>query len=148
MDLPSLISSAGASFTLLKDLGRALLDERDRQKAAAIHIQFTEKLIDTQAQLMEVQSAVIEQQRRIPILEQRIRELQAEQAEKARYELAKLGIDGEFFAYRLRDAGEPGQGAGEIAHFVCQPCFDAGKRVVLAGNGDGYWWCPVCKHGG
>ena len=39
MDIPLLISSLSAA----KTLGGALLDERDRQKAAAIQIQLTEK---------------------------------------------------------------------------------------------------------
>lgn len=147
MDIPSWISGIGSSLVVLKDMGGVLLNERDRQKASAIHIQFTEKLIDTQAQLMEVLGAVIEQQRNIPVLEQRIRELEAERAEKQRYVLAKLGSEREFFVYRLRDAGELQERAGEIPHAICQPCFETGKKVVLTGNGDGYWECPVCKHG-
>lgn len=147
MDIPSWIAGAGASFTVLKDLGGLLLNERDRQKAAAIHVQFTEKLIDAQAQLMQVLSAVIEQQRQIPVLEQRIRELEADRAEKQRYVLAKLGSEREFFVYRLRDAAELHERVDEIPHAICQPCFEAGQKVVLTGNGDGYWWCPICKHG-
>ncbi len=147
MDISSLIASTGAGLAALKDLGGALLDERDRQKAAAIHIQFTEKLIDTQAQLLQVLSTVIEQQRQIPVLEQRIRDLEADRAEKERYVLAKLGTEREFFVYRLRDASELEERAGEIPHAICQPCFELDKKVVLVGNGDGYWWCPVCKHG-
>lgn len=147
MDIPSWMSGIGGSLAVLKDMGSALLNERDRQKAAAIHVQFTEKLIDTQTQLMEVLSAVIEQQRNIPVLEQRIRELEAERAEKQRYVLAKLGSGREFFVYRLRDAGELQERTDEIPHTVCQPCFEAGKKIVLVGNGEGYWNCPVCKHG-
>ena len=147
MDISSLITSASASFSALKDLGGLLLNERDRQKAAAIHIQFTEKLIDTQTQLLQVLSTVTEQQRQIPILEQRIRDLEAGRAEKQRYVLAKLGAEREFFVYRLRDAAELNERADEVPHTVCQPCFEAGKKVVLVGNGDGYWWCPVCNHG-
>lgn len=147
MDIPTLIASASAGFSTLKDLGGLLLDERDRQKAAAIHLQFTEKLIDTQSQLLQVLSSVIEQQRQIPVLEQRIRDLEADRAEKARYVLAKLGSRREFFAYRLRDAAELDERKGETPHALCQPCFEAGKKVVLAGNGEGYWGCPVCKHG-
>lgn len=147
MDITSWIAGAGTSFTVLKDLGSALLNERDRQKATAIHIQFTEKLIDAQAQLMQVLSAVIEQQRKIPVLEQRIRELEADRAEKQRYVLAKLGTEGEFYVYRLRDVAELHESPDEIPHAICQPCFEADKKVVLVGNGGGYWWCPVCKHG-
>lgn len=147
MDISTVIASAASGLTALKDLGGALLDERDRQKAATIHVQFTEKLIDTQTQLLQVLGTVIEQQRQIPVLEQRIRELEAGRAEKQRYVLAKLGTEREFFVYRLRDAAELDERADEIPHAICQPCFELDKKVVIVGNGDGYWWCPVCKHG-
>lgn len=147
MEIASWIAGVGTSFSVLKDMGGAMLNERDRQKAATIHIQFTEKLIDTQAQLSQVLSAVIEQQRQIPVLEQRIRELEAERAEKQRYVLAKFGSEREFFVYRLRDAAELDERADEIPHAICQPCFEAGKKILIVGNGDGYWHCPVCKHG-
>lgn len=144
----SWIGGVATSLTVLKELGGLLLHERDRQKAATIHIQFTEKLIEAQAQLLQVLGAVTEQQRQIPVLEQRIRELEAGRAEKERYELAVVGVGGEFFAYRLRRPGELLERVDEVPHFVCQPCFEAGNKVLLCGNGGGYWWCPVCKHGG
>lgn len=147
MDLASLISSTGTSISILKDLGSALLNERDRQKAAAIYIEFTEKLIATQTELMQAQSAVIAQQGEMAVLAQRLRHLEAERTEKQRYELAKLGSRREFFVYRLRPAAELDERADEPLHFLCQPCFDGGKKVVLVGNGDGYWGCPVCKLG-
>lgn len=147
MDALSLIAGAGASLTAVLQLGGAMVNERDRQKLAAIHAELTEKLLAAQAQLSQVLGAVIEQQRHIPILEQRIRELEAERTEKQRYVLAKIGSEREFFAYRLRGAAELVERIDEHPHFVCQPCFEAGKKVVLVGNGDGYWMCPVCKHG-
>ena len=142
------VSTLFASFSSAAELVKLLVNERDRQKAATIHIEFTEKLIEAQAQLLQVLGAVAEQQRQIPVLEQRIRELEAGRAEKERYELAVLGVGGEFFAYRLRRAGELLERADEVPHFVCQPCFEAGNKVVLCGDGSGYWWCPVCRHGG
>lgn len=147
MDPSSWIASASAGISMLKDFGGALVNERDRQKAAAIHVEFTEKLIETQAQLMQALVAVTEQQRHIPVLEQRIRELEAREVDKKRYALAKLGARGEFFAYVLRDAAELDERADEIPHAICQPCFETGKKFALVGNGAGYRQCPVCKHG-
>ncbi len=60
---------------------------------------------------------------------------------------AKLATDGSSSLSPSRRQ-RSGPRRREVAHFLCQPCFDGGKKVVLAGNGDGYWWCPVCKHGG
>lgn len=143
MDIPALLSSANA----LAHLGGLLVKERDSQKAAAIQIDFTNKLMEMQAKLSELLGTVIEQQRLIPTLEQRIRELQAQATEKSRYVLAKVGIEREFFAYRLRPAAELEERSDEVEHLLCQPCFDAGKKAVLIGNGEGFWHCPLCKTG-
>lgn len=140
MSILSCLSSAA-------HLGSLLVNERDREKAAAIQIEFSNKLIEAQAKLSELLGTIIEQQRLIPVLEQEIRDLKAKAAEKGRYELAKLGTDREFFVYRLRPPSELEERSREVEHFLCQPCFDAGKKVVLSGNGGGYWECPICKHG-
>ncbi|HBW4576286.1 TPA: hypothetical protein ME922_001077 [Klebsiella pneumoniae] len=143
MDIGSLISTLSSISTL----GKALIDERDRQILATLQIDLSYKIIEAQSQFIQLHSTVIEQQRSILTLEERIRELEATGAEKARYQLTKLGTDGEFFAYALRPESELPEGINEVAHFLCQPCFDAGKKVVLAGNGDGYWRCHICNHG-
>lgn len=136
-----------SSLSTIKDLGSALLNERDRQKAAALQIDLTDKVIQAQAQLSQVLATVIDKDGRIQALSERVRELEAEQSEKARYRLAKLGTEGDFFAYQLRAPAELTERADEPSHFICQPCFDAGKKHVLVHNGDGYWLCNHCKLG-
>jgi hypothetical protein len=143
MDISALLANLASAAQLVP----LLIDERDRQKAASIQVDLTNKLTEAQAQLVQVLGAVIEQQRLVPVLEQRIRELEAQVAQKGRYLLAKVGTQGQFFAYRPSPVAELEQSLSEVEHFLCQPCFDAGKKVVLVGNGDGYWHCPVCKHG-
>lgn len=141
------VSTISASVGAVVEIAGLLIKERDRQKAAAIQIDFTDKVIQLQTQVLEVMETVINQQRRIAALEQRERELLASAAEKERYELTKLGMEGQFFAYRERGAGEGEQGGGQAVAFFCQPCFEGGKKFALNDNGDGYVWCPVCKHG-
>lgn len=141
------ISTGLASFSALSEIVGLLVNERDRQKAAALQIDFTNKLLEAQTHLSQLQGTVIEQQRLVSALEQRIRDMTAREAEKERYVLAKVGAEREFFAYRLRAATELVERADEVSHFICQPCFEAGKKIVLSGNGDGFWECPVCKHG-
>jgi hypothetical protein len=136
-----------ASFRALWDVGALLLNERDRHKALAIQIDFANKLIAAQTQASELLSAVIEQKRQIGLLDETVRNMKAHQAEKERYALAKVGTVGEFTAYRLRGAAELDERRDELPHFVCQPCFEAGTKRVLQGNGDGYWWCPGCNLG-
>lgn len=144
VEIASLISIFGGA----KDLGIALINERDRQKAATIQIDFSEKIIEAQAQLSEVLGTVIEKDRVIQTLSERIRDLETKQNEKARYHLAKLGIGGNFFAYRLRPSGELIERNDEPEHFLCQPCFDAGKKGILVSRdvyGATSYRCPICK---
>lgn len=140
-------STGIASLRAVVDLSGLLINERDRQKAASIQVDLTNQVIQAQAQLLELLGAVIDQQRLVPALEQRIRDLEATKTEKERYLLAQVGTEREFFAYALRAHGELVERQSEVSHFVCQPCLEGGKKVVLCGNGDGYWECPVCKHG-
>ena len=63
MDISLLLSSLNAS----KNLVGLLVDERDRQKAAAIQIDLTNKIIEAQAQISEVLAAVIEKDGRLVI---------------------------------------------------------------------------------
>ncbi|MCW5650517.1 MAG: hypothetical protein KIS62_12290 [Ramlibacter sp.] len=141
------IGAAVAAFSAVKDLGVALVGERDRQKATAIEVEFTNKLIEAQSHLTQLLGTVIDQQGHIATLEKRLREMETSRAEKERYVLAKLGVGREFFAYRLRGDGKDPQGLGEVDHFICQPCLEGDKKVVLNFNGDGYCFCPVCGHG-
>lgn len=136
-------ASLAGLLPVIRDLGQALVNERDRQKAAAIQVDLTEKVIQAQSQLSQVLGAVIDKDTTIQALSQRIRELEAKQADKARYRLAKMGTLGEFFAYELRPAGELAQDSDEPPHFVCQPCLDAGKKSVLRQTGL-YAVCGVC----
>ena len=135
--LISILSSVGA-------MARGLVDERDRQKALAIQLDLSEKLLQAQAKFGEVLGAVIEKDRTIQALRERVGELEASQAEKARYRLAKVGTVGEFFAYQLRPADELTERSDEPVHFVCQPCFDAGKKGVLR-IGSYVASCPICQ---
>jgi len=144
MDIPLLISSLAAA----KDMAALLVDERDRQKAVAIQIQLTEKILQAQAQLAEVLGAVIEKDAATVRLAERCRELEAAQSEKARYQLAELMPGGHVFAYRLRARRELTERQDEVPHFLCQPCFDGGHKSVLAkADSMGRWVysCRLCK---
>ena len=127
MDISLLLSSISGSI----ELGNLLVNERDRHKAAAIQIDLSEKLIQAQVQISQVLAAIIEKDGLIQSLSQRNRELEASQSDRARYQLAKLGAVGDFFAYQLRTPDELGDRSNEPNHFLCQPCLDAGKKSVL-----------------
>ena len=75
MDIPLLLSSLNAS----KNLVGSLVDERDRQKVAAIQIDLTNKLIEAQSQISEILAAVIEKDGLIKTLSESNRHLQSQQ---------------------------------------------------------------------
>lgn len=122
------VSTLVASISGAAELAKLLVNERDRQKAAAIESQLTDKITQAQIQLSQVLGAVIEKDGLIQVLTERVRELETEQSEKSRYRLAKLGAIGDFFAYELRPAAELVERSDEPAHFICQPCFDIRKQ--------------------
>lgn len=139
-ELSQLIPLGGA----IKDIAAAMVEERDRQKLAALKIDLTNKVIDLQAKLLEVQGAVILEREASRALTERNRELEGRHREEARYELAKLGTAGDFFAYRLRPEAELSERATEPPHFICQACFGNGKKSVLLIN-SGEAFCPSCR---
>ena len=139
MDVPSLVALAQG----VAELGGLLVNERDRQKAAAIQIDLTNKIMALQAQLSEVLTAIVDKDGRISHLSDRIRELERRKSDEARYQLAKLGTVGDFFAYKLRAASELLDRVDEPEHFLCQPCFDAGKKGILRIVGS-YCSRPIC----
>ncbi|WP_312593957.1 hypothetical protein [Comamonas terrigena] len=139
------VSTLVASVTSAAELAKLLVNERDRQKAAAIEGQLTDKITQAQIQLSQVLGTVIEKDGLIQTLTERVRELEAQQSEKSRYRLAKLGTLGDFFAYKLRPAAELVERADEPAHFICQPCFDISKQKSVL-RIQGLWcYCTNCK---
>ncbi len=139
MDIPSYIALARG----VAELGGLLVNERDRQKAATIQIDFTNQLMELQSKLSEVLTAIIDKDGRIGHLSNRVRELESRQSDESRYQLAKLGTVGDFFAYKLRPRAELTDRIDEPEHFLCQPCFDAGKKGILRIIGS-YCSCPIC----
>lgn len=132
MDISAIISS----LTYAQTLAGLLINERDSQKAAAIKIELTEKILGAQTQLAQVFASVIEKDTLIQTLTERNRNLEAAQREKERYRLDVVGSTG-VLAYRLRPVSELVERADEPPHLVCQACFDSIPLVksVLQPNG-------------
>ncbi|MEG2469012.1 MAG: hypothetical protein RSB86_16680 [Comamonas sp.] len=141
MDVSTLVASVSGAA----ELAKLLVNERDRQKAAAIEVQLTDKITQAQIQLSQVLGAVIEKDGRIQVLAERVRELEAEQSEKLRYRLAKLGVLGDFFAYELRPAAELVERSDEPAHFICQPCLDIRQQKSILRATGIYCFCDTCN---
>lgn len=142
MDISLLIST----ITGAKQLADALIGERDRQKAATIQIDLTEKIAQAQLQLLEVIGTLATQGDELRVVSKRLGELESNERERERYQLAELTPGRGAFAYRLRPAAELIERQDEPAHFVCQPCLDIRRhKVVLHVNPGGAIVCPACK---
>lgn len=131
METSAVLATLQASYAFLKDVAGFALNERDRQKFAALQIDLTDKIIQAQANIIEVQDAITSKGILLRALQERIGDMERDDRERGRYQLAKLGLVGDFFAYKLRPASELPERADEPEHFLCQPCFDAGKKSVL-----------------
>lgn len=138
------VSTLVASISGTAELAKLLVAERDRQKAATIEGQLTERITQAQIQLSQVLSTIIEKDGRLQALAERVRELEAEQSEKNRYRLAKLGSLGNFFAYELRPAAELVERSDEPPHFACQPCFDIRKQKSILRIQGTLCFCASC----
>lgn len=137
------------SLATIKDLGSAFFRERDQQKQTAIQIEFSDKVIQAQAQLSQLLAAVIDKDQTIQNLRDQVRTLEQAQNERDRYALHRLGdgSEGDYFVYKLRAPADLKDRTDEPGHFLCQTCFDAGKKSVLVHNGEGYWFCHLCDKG-
>ena len=144
MDI-GIINSGLSALTSLRLIVDGLVDGRDTVKLNAVKLDLTNHILEAQGKLFDAREVLFKQNTTIEKLTKRIAELEAYRADKVRYQLVRLGNRGEFFAYKLRPSADLEERQDEAPHFCCQPCFDAGNKVVLIGNGEGYWNCPICK---
>jgi hypothetical protein len=135
MDFSLLISSLAAA----REMAGLLIAERDREKAAAIKVELTEKIAQAQIQLLEVVGLAASQGEALHVARERIRELEADQRERERYQLVEVVPGRGVFAYRLRPAAELTERADEPVHFLCQPCRAGGITSVLQRSTNGFF---------
>lgn len=147
MDLAS-IGTAFTAIDLIRKGLSAAIDVRDFNQAAAELSKLNEALLSAQAALLAQNSALFQLQTEKFETAEKLRKLQEALTEKARYDLFDLG--GGVFVYRTNagpSLGGPGDPASaQPEHFLCQPCFDAGKKSVLRRWSDREWNCTLCKN--
>lgn len=142
MDFSLLISSLAAA----KEMAGLLVQERDRQKAAAIQVDLTEKITQAQLNLLQVVGTVTELTEALRVARERVHQLEADQRENERYRLVEVIPSRGFFAYRLRPAAELKERSDEPVHFLCQPCFDQGRKMVLRRTPNNVYQCAHDGH--
>ena len=146
----SLISAAVNSLRLAKDIGSSAIELRDFNQLAGEMAKMNGELLKAQDALFAHQTTLLEMHGKYADACNELRELKDALNERGRYALFEIGAGK--FAYRLKvgGAGEPSvvPGANEPMHYLCQPCFDDGRKMVLqlysdAADGPGAM-CPHC----
>lgn len=146
----SLIAAAVNSLRLAKEIGAAAVELRDWNQVAAEFAKMNGELLKAQDALFAHNAALLELHGKYADACDELRKLKQALDERSRYALFEIGAGK--FAYRLK-VGSTGQalavpGGNEPMHYLCQPCFDAGRKRVLqlypdAVGGPGAM-CPRC----
>ncbi|WP_146165806.1 hypothetical protein [Stenotrophomonas panacihumi] len=142
------MTSIGTAFTAIDLIRKGLsaaIDVRDFNKAAAELAKLNDALLSAQSALLAQNSALFNLQREKFETAEELRKLKEALAQKDHYPLVDLG--GGVFAYRVdappHESGTGNPSATQVAHYLCQPCWDGGKRSVLQRYGRGVK-CPLC----
>ncbi len=145
MDFSS-IATAIASLKSAQELASATLAVRDFNQSAAAIAQINEKLLGAQQGLLAHNTMLLQLQSEYFQATEELRKLKEAVAEKDSYDLVDLG--GGVFVLEAHIAPDEGgssvPGRTQPKHYVCQPCFAGGSKVVLQHNGD-YWRCNGCN---
>lgn len=142
-------SSITTVFSMVKgaqELASAAMGVKGFNDSAVTISEINQKLLAAQQGLLAHNTMLLQLQSDYFQATEELRKLKEAATEKARYDLVDLG--GGVFVYCTNLAPMPGDAAKpghpDVAHYLCQPCFDAGTKVVLQHNGD-YWRCNGCK---
>lgn len=147
MDFTALAAIAGNLSTAI-DIGKAAIDLRDAGKLSSVVAEMNNKLLEAQQRLFVLSSEAFALQQELGNAQQENLKLKAALEERGRYVLAEIG-KGQF-AYKSKvESAEDGRDSTEPEHYICQPCFDVGRKVTLRYfNSHTFgesWTCSVCK---
>lgn len=145
MELGTMISGALATLDLVKVAAKA----RDEARVEAATQEIRERLVNISAlalTLVEKNASLIATNAELKAANAEHKRLHLELEDtlrqRAQYELCE--IQPGTFAYRSKPVKE-----GEPAippHYLCQPCYDKGTKVVLQlAPNRGFWMCPDSK---
>lgn len=146
------IGIVATSLSVAKDIGKALIGIRDFNVVAERVAALNDQLLKAQEALLAHNTAMFQLQSENFEAREELRKLKEAVNERSCYALVDLGKG--HLAYRLAIAAQssaPDAAANVHApHYVCQPCYDNGRKVVLQRN---YYMgiaggldCPVCKN--
>jgi hypothetical protein len=145
-----LISGAISSIKAAKDIGAAAVAIRDSSMLAGEVVKMNEQLLRAQDSLFSHNAQLLSLQQELFELRDRLRTAETRIAERGRYQLAEVSVGKWVYLHKPDPDNPVASGATPYGrpHYVCQPCFDNGRKVVLQyvestiGNSLD---CSVCK---
>jgi hypothetical protein len=111
------LGALGATKTAF-ELAKSILDVRDATKLQSVRFELMNLLLEAQ----QAETALVADKRQ---LEERVRELEAWDGEKERYELKDIGNG--CMAYVLK----PSAAGSEPPHSLCANCYQQGRKSIL-----------------
>ena len=129
----TLISGAISSIKTAKDIGTAALAIRDSNILATEVAKMNEQLLRAQDSLFTHNSQLLSLQQELFELRDKLRVAEARITERGRYQLAEVSVGKWVYLHRPNPIDPVASGATPHGrpHYVCQPCFDNGRKVVL-----------------
>lgn len=128
----SAIGAVATSLNTAVNIAKAMMDVRDATIIQGKVFELQRAIIDAQQSVFaanQERSTLVE---RVGELERLVAEMKAWEAEKQRYILQKLPPGVFVYALKLDMAN------GEPPHYLCQTCYQRGKKSILQSKGD-HW---------
>lgn len=139
------IGGALSSLKMAYEITKAMKDLDDATKVQGIVFELQRVILEAQGSAIEARETHSMQVDRIRELEKEVADFKAWNAEKQNYDLKS--IEGGAFAYMLK----PDMRGSEPAHWLCQHCYENGKKMLLQAQGrtpdkqQTIYKCPSCK---
>ena len=136
------LAAALSALNGIRQTAEHLVDVRDTNKLGEVKAALIAQFIEASERVLDLQHALANQRDEIRDLKDEIRTLKAAAEDRGRYKLAQVGNERSYVyaAANLEETGEP-------AHWVCQPCYDAGKKAVMQSRtlsgGRAMLKCPI-----
>jgi hypothetical protein len=146
------IAAVTSSVAAAASMAKALMGIRDHvlisERVAALY----DQLLKAQEGLLAHNTALLQLQEEHFKVREEVRALKEAASDRGRYSLFKFPSGS--VAYRMNVTPEEGgavqPGAAQPEHYICQPCYDIGRKVVLQpryllGGISGGLECTACQ---
>ncbi len=147
-DIASMAALAGTLKTCY-DLGNAAIGLNDSNKLSTAIAQMNKQLLEAQHSLFVLSGQAFALQQQLVQSEEQKRKLEASLEERDRYVLFEVGREQFVYRFKVEQEVAAGPGISQPAHYICQPCFDNGRKVVLrffdSSTFGPHYTCSVCQ---